>query len=123
MYFNDEQLRFIEELIDEGGRVVIRCSQANLKESGCGDYFTIFAEEINYNNINNLIKITRRNAVNYLQECYDVAKTNAKDFTKYKGGYVNTILEVDLYNNNDELIQNDAFGWNSIIDEDNYYYN
>ena len=67
----------------------------------------------------NAIKISKKNYPNIVR-CGDVI---TEDFTKYKGGYVNTILEVDLYNNDDELIQNDAFGWNSVIDEDFYYYN
>ncbi len=122
MYFNDRQQKVIGETIKKGGYVNIVCKQGSFTNSGCGDEWVIFREKINNNNINDLPYITHLTATNYLFECLEVVKSNAKEFNKSYGGYIVTTLSIELYNVNEDLIQCNNFDYDDVVDVDYYYY-
>ena len=90
--------------------------------SGCGDEWIIFREKINNNNINDLPYITHLTATNYLFECLEVVKNNARDFTKKSNGYIETNLIIKLFNRYDEQIQITSYDFDDLVDVDYYYY-
>lgn len=122
MYFNDRQQKIIEKTIKNGGYVNIVCNQGSFSNSGCGDEWIIFREKINNNNIDDLPYLTHLTATNYLFECLEVVKNNAKGFNKSYGGYIFTSLLIELYDEYDELIKCNNFDYDDVVDVDYYYY-
>ena len=122
MYFNTNQKRAIKETIAKGGYAKIICSQGSYTNSGIGDEWIIFSETININNISDLSYITRLTSVNYLYECLEVVKNNAKGYLKKPNGYIETNLIIKLFNKDDEQIQITEYDFDDLVDVDYYYY-
>lgn len=122
MYFNTNQKRAIKETISKGGYAKIICSQGSYTNSGIGDEWIIFSETININNISDLSYITHLTSVNYLYECLEVVKNNARDFIKKPNGYIETNLIIKLFNRYNEQIQITAYDFDDLVDVDYYYY-
>lgn len=122
MYFNVNQRRAIKETIAKGGCAKIICSQGSYTNSGIGDEWTIFSETININNISDLSYITHLSSVNYLNECLEVVKNNAKGYLKKPNGYIETNLIIKLFNKDDEQIQITTYNFDDLVDVDYYYY-
>ena len=122
MYFNTNQKRAIKETIAKGGYAEIICSQGSYTNSGIGDEWIIFSETININNISDLSYITHLSAVNYLYECLEVVKNNARDFIKKPNGYIETNLIIKLFNRYNEQIQITTYDFDDLVDVDYYYY-
>ena len=122
MYFNTNQKRAIKETISKGGYAKIICSQGSYTNSGAGDEWIIFSETININNISDLSYITHLTSVNYLYECLEVVKNNAKGYLKKPNGYIETNLIIKLFNRYDEQIQITAYDFDDLVDVDYYYY-
>ena len=122
MYFNVNQRRAIKETIAKGGYAKIICSQGSYTNSGIGDEWIIFSEKIDKNNIDDLSYITRLVSANYLWECLEVVKNNAKGYLKKPNGYIETNLIIKLFNKDDESIQITAYDFDDLVDVDYYYY-
>lgn len=122
MYFNENQKRAIKETIEKGGYVKIVCSQGSYTNSGAGDEWIIFSEKIEKNNIDDLSYITHLSSVNYLYECLEVVKNNAKGYLKKPNGYIETNLIIKLFNKDDEQIQINSYDFDDVVDVDYYYY-
>ena len=122
MYFNENQKRAIKETIEKGGCAKIVCSQGSYTNSGIGDEWIIFSEKIDFNNIDDLSYITHLVSVNFLYECLEVVKSNAKDFIKKPNGYIETNLIIKLFNKDDESIQITSYDFDDVVDVGYYYY-
>ena len=122
MYFNTNQRRAIKETIAKGGYAKIVCSQGSYTNSGIGDEWIIFSETININNISDLSYITHLTSANYLWECLEVVKSNARDFIKKPNGYIETNLIIKLFNRYNEQIQITEYDFDDLVDVDYYYY-
>ena len=122
MYFNTNQKRAIKETIEKGGYAKIICSQGSYTNSGVGDEWIVFSETININNISDLSYITHLTSVNYLYECLEVVKNNAKGYLKKPNGYIETNLIIKLFNRFNEQIQITAYEFDDVVDVDYYYY-
>ena len=122
MYFNENQKRAIKETIAKGGCAKLVCSQGSYTNSGIGDEWVIFTEKIDFNNIADLSYITHKVSVNYLYECLEVVKNNARYFNKKPNGYIETNLIIKLFNKDDESIQITAYDFDDVVDVDYYYY-
>lgn len=122
MYFNENQKRAIKETIEKGGYAKLVCSQGSYTNSGVGDEWIIFSETININNISDLSYITHLTSVNYLYECLEVVKNNAKGYLKKPNGYIETNLIIKLFNRYDEQIQITSYDFDDLVDVDYYYY-
>lgn len=99
MYFNTNQRRAIKETIAKGGYAKI-----------------IFSEKIEKNNIDDLSYITHLVSANYLWECLEVVKNNAKGFFKKPNGYIETNLIIKLFNKDDEQIQITSYDFDDLVD-------
>ena len=97
-----------------GGKVSLVCTQANLNEHGGGDYNVLFREPIESD-----LKGWYIGVANYVFECKKVVKNNANGFNKKPHGYIQTVLGLEIIDNNNNIIFDD----DSIIDVDEYYYN
>lgn len=113
MFLSEKNYNKIMEALNGGCKVSLICTQANLNESGAGDYNVIFREPIEDD-----LKGWHTGVVNYVFECNNVVKNNANGFNKKPHGYIQTILGLEIIDNN-KLIFDDA----CIIDVDEYYYN
>lgn len=122
MYFNTNQRRAIKETIEKGGYAKLVCSQGSYTNSGAGDEWIIFSEKIEKNNIDDLSYITRLVSANYLWECLEVVKNNAKGYLKKPNGYIETNLIIKLFNKDDESIQITSYDFDDLVDVDYYYY-
>ena len=122
MYFNENQKRAIKETISKGGCAKLVCSQGSYTNSGVGDEWIIFSEKIDFNNIDDLSYITRLVSANYLWECLEVVKNNAKGYLKKPNGYIETNLIIKLFNKDDEQIQITTYDFDDLVDVDYYYY-
>ena len=122
MYFNENQKRAIKETIAKGGCVKLVCSQGSYTNSGIGDEWIIFNERVDQSNIDDLSYITRLVSANYLWECLEVVKNNAKGYLKKPNGYVETNLIIKLFNKDDDQIQITAYDFDDLVDVDYYYY-
>ena len=122
MYFNENQKRAIKETIAKGGCAKLVCSQGSYTNSGIGDEWILFSEKIEKNNIDDLSYITHLVAANYLLECLEVVKNNAKGYLKKPNGYIETNLIIKLFNKDDESIQITAYDFDDLVDVDYYYY-
>ena len=121
MYFNENQKRAIKETIEKGGCAKLVCSQGSYTNSGVGDEWIIFSDKIEKNNIDDLSYITRLVSANYLWECLEVVKNNAKGYLKKPNGYIETNLLIKLFNKDDEPIQITAYDFDDLVDVDYYY--
>lgn len=79
-------------------------------------------KKLKKNNIDDLSYITHLVSTNYLLECLEVVKNNARDFTKKPNGYIETNLIIKLFNKDDEQIQITAYDFDDVVDVDYYYY-
>ncbi len=122
MYFNVNQRRAIKETIEKGGYAKIVCSQGCYTNSGIGDDWIIFCEKIEKNNIDDLTYLTHLTSANYMWECLEVVKNNAKGFLKKPKGYIETNLIIKLFNRDDEQIQITQYEFDDVVDVDYYYY-
>ena len=122
MYFNENQKRAIKETIEKGGCAKLVCSQGSYTNSGIGDEWVIFTDKIDSSNIDDLSYITRLVSANYLWECLEVVKNNAKGYLKKPNGYIETNLIIKLFNRNEEQIQITSYDFDDIVDVDYYYY-
>jgi hypothetical protein len=122
MYFNTNQKRAIKETIAKGGYAKLVCSQGSYTNSGVGDEWIVFSETININNISDLSYITHLTSVNYLYECLEVVKNNAKGYFKKPNRYIETNLIIKLFNRYDEQIQITEYDFDDLVDVDYYYY-
>ena len=122
MYFNENQKRAIKETIEKGGCVKLVCSQGSYTNSGIGDEWILFSEKIEKSNIDDLSYITHLVSVNFLYECLEVVKNNAKGYLKKPNGYIETNLIIKLFNKDDESIQITAYDFDDVVDVDYYYY-
>lgn len=115
MFLNEKTYNKSMNVLYGGGKVSLVCTQANLNECGSGDYHVIFRESIEEGDL----KGWYTGISNYVFECNDVVKNNAKYFNKKPHGYIQTILSVELIDSNNNIIYDD----DCIIDVDEYYYN
>ena len=114
MFLNEKNYNKIMKVINDGGKVSLICTQANLDEMGGGDYNVIFRESIKED-----LKGWYTGVANYVFECNNVVKNNANYFSKKPHGYIQTILGLEIIDSNNKIIFDD----DSIIDVDEYYYN
>lgn len=114
MFLNEKNYNKIMNVLYGGGKVSLVCTQANLDESGAGDYNVIFRESIKDD-----LKGWYNGVANYVFECNNVVKNNASCFNKKPNGYIQTILGLEIIDANNKIIFDD----DSIIDIDEYYYN
>lgn len=122
MYFNENQKRAIKETIKKGGCAKLVCSQGSYTNSGIGDEWVIFSELVDQSNIDDLSYITHLVSANYLWECLEVVKNNAKGYLKKPNGYIETNLLIKLFNKDDESIQITSYDFDDLVDVDYYYY-
>lgn len=112
MFLNDKIMKKITNVLN-GGKVSLVCTQANLSESGAGDFNIVFREPIEED-----FKGWSNGVAEYVYQCNNVVKNNASGFSKKPHGHIQTILTLEIID-----IDSNKIIFDDIIDVDEYYYN